>query len=462
MESVRHKSVAAALGSAPGDTTGKAKKRSIWAIDVGRLAFLVGMVTASFDIFMVINVKGFALRPYQILLPISLAYALGQAFSDKKLRAPLGILALIVWILFILSFVPNTPLLLRSAGYAVWLLLDALVIVLAVQLFDNLKWMTILLRWYLGAYLFISAVGLAQFVLGVAHLPAPYVRQWVFPGIWPRINAFTFEPSYFATYLIMGWVLSAWLVERRSDILPKRLLHLTFYASTLALILATSRLGWAMMMLWGAGYACRRVQRFAPIHLSLRTWALTVNAVVLLTAGAAVLAVYKADRVFELIAAGTGLFGTPSHTVQQRQNVLHQTIGLFKKSPLVGYSLGGIAPALGAERWERVQSQEAAKSHEGMNIFVEVLTASGIIGFIPFVVYILTLLIAPFWLARRCGEPYRPVLTGLVWGLVMEFIILQFNQNILRPYIWFHIAVLSSVYAVVKDQMPKKKFSVHA
>jgi len=64
-------------------------------------------------------------------------------------------------------------------------------------------------------------------------------------------------------------------------------------------------------------------------------------------------------------------------------------------------------------------------------------------------------LIAPHMLARRCGEPFQPVLTALVWSLTMEFIILQFNQNILRPYVWFHIAVLSVVYAVAKDQMMK-------
>jgi hypothetical protein len=174
----------------------------------------------------------------------------------------------------------------------------------------------------------------------------------------------------------------------------------------------------------------------------------------LIIAGAGVLAVHKADRFLQIISGGTGLFGTPAHSVSNRQSDLRATMALVKKSPFIGYSLGGIAPAIGEDRWESqsTQTQAAAKQHEGLSVFVEVLAASGVIGFIPFVVYVLTLLIAPLWLARVCGPPYNIVLTGLVWALLMEFVILQFAQNILRPYLWFHIAVLSAVYVVVKEQ----------
>jgi hypothetical protein len=274
----------------------------------------------------------------------------------------------------------------------------------------------------------------------------------VIPGWWPRINGFSYEPSYFATYLIMGWVLSAWLLEQRSEILPRKGVFRTFAFTTAALILATSRLGWAMMILWGCGYGLRSFKRLAPIRLKLPTWIVLVNVAVLLFAGVGLIAVHKADRLLQILAGGTGLFGTAEHSVVFRQNSLDQTIALVKKSPFIGYSLGGIAPAIGESMWEsgRMQTQAAAKQHEGMSVFVEVLAASGVIGFIPFIVYVLMLLIAPWVLARTCPPVYRPLLTGLVWALVLEFIILQFAQNILRPYLWFHLAVLSAVYGSVK------------
>jgi hypothetical protein len=440
--------------------TGSARVKSAWSLtglDVGRLAFVIGMVTASFDIFLVMSAGGFTLRPYQVLLPVMLAYALGQAFSVKKIRVPLGIVPLVIWVLFILAFVPNTPVLLRSVGYAAWLIMDVMVIVAAVQLFDDEKWARFLLRWYLTAFLFVSSFGLLQLVLGVAHLRAPFVRQWLIYGWFPRINGFSYEPSYFASYLIMGWVLSAWLVEQRSDLLPQKFLRLTFGVSTAALIVATSRLGWAMMMVWAAGFALRRLRRLAPVHFSLTGWFITINLALLLTATVGAMAFHKADRLLGMFAGGTGLFGTASHSVDQRQSQFDETVKLVKKSPFIGYSLGGIAPAIGEGQWERVKGQEGAKGHEGMSVFAEVLAASGVIGFIPFVLYMIILLVAPWLLSRKCDSAYRPVLTGLLWGFIMELIVLQFNQNILRAYLWFHIAVLSAIYAVVKDQLPRRR-----
>jgi hypothetical protein len=428
------------------------------AMDVARLAFLVGLGTASFDIFLAVQVGGFTLRAHQALLAIPFAYVMGMAFTQKRIRVPLGGIALLAWVVFILAFIPNTSFVARSAGYAAWLLLDVLIVVLAVQLFDDTKWLKVLLRWYVASFLVVSMVGLAQLVLGLCHLPAPFVRQWLIPGRWPRLNGFSYEPSYYATYLLMGWVFCACLIEQGSDFLSRKLVYTTFYASTLALVLSTSRMGWAMVGLWAGAYVFRSVPRWRTPRLSLGGWLIAMNLIGALVAGVGFVAAFKADRAVRFLAGGTGLFGTPAHSVNSRESRMAETLDLVRKNPFVGHSLGGVATAIGEARWEDVKSRnEAAKGQEGMSVFVEVLAASGVIGFVPFVVYILTLLIRPARLAARLGKPYSSVLGGLTWALAMELLILQFNQNVLRPYLWFHIGVLSAVYAALRDHLAQQQ-----
>ena len=46
----------------------------------------------------------------------------------------------------------------------------------------------------------------------------------------------------------------------------------------------------------------------------------------------------------------------------------------------------------------------------------------------------------------------RYILISLVIALIMELVILQFNQNILRPYLWLHIAMLSAYFNIYKGE----------
>src|SRR3954469_15937618 len=112
------------LGHAP--RRPEISERSFLQLDLGRLAFLVGMATSSFDLFLTVRLGGFQLRPYQVLLAPVLAYVVGQAFYERGLRWPLGGIALLTWVLVIAVFVPNTYLLMRSVGYLVWLAMNVM------------------------------------------------------------------------------------------------------------------------------------------------------------------------------------------------------------------------------------------------------------------------------------------------------------------------------------------------
>jgi hypothetical protein len=70
---------------------------------------------------------------------------------------------------------------------------------------------------------------------------------------------------------------------------------------------------------------------------------------------------------------------------------------------------------------------------------------------IPFLLYLGATIKKPLSMSRKTGGDIGTVLSGLVWALCMELLVLQFNQNILRAYLWFHLGVLAAAYAAVAN-----------
>lgn len=149
---------------------------------------------------------------------------------------------------------------------------------------------------------------------------------------------------------------------------------------------------------------------------------------------------------------GIGLFGGASHSVNDRENGLRDTLALFFNSPFVGTSLGGVAPGIANLHGVVNPDFETVKFYEGNAIFAEVLAASGIFGFIPFMVYFLMIVVQPMRLAKSLVPEQAQTLMALGFAFIFELLILQFNQNILRQYLWMHISIMAAVYAVFKRQ----------
>ena len=144
---------------------------------------------------------------------------------------------------------------------------------------------------------------------------------------------------------------------------------------------------------------------------------------------------------------GTGLSDTAAHSVVERESAFADTLQVFLDHPLAGRSLGGVSSSIADLHGQEIQSFGDLKQFEGMNVFAEVLAASGVIGVIPFVVFLVVTIRKPIRLARVMEPSYAGLLHGLVRSLFFAWAILQFNQNLLRPYLWVHLAILASVYA---------------
>ena len=64
------------------------------------------------------------------------------------------------------------------------------------------------MRAYLWSFVAVALYGLLQFFGPLLlHVTMPFTVQWIVHGRVARINAFSYEPSYYATYMFIGWAM---------------------------------------------------------------------------------------------------------------------------------------------------------------------------------------------------------------------------------------------------------------
>jgi hypothetical protein len=429
------------------------------------VAAILILFTSSFDIFLVVNAGGNYRFCQLILLPLILL-AIIKVLRGHRIPT-LGFAGLGVWFLFQMAFIPATNFWPKSLGYCLWLLLNLGLMFAFVQLFsqDPLA-LRMLTRWYLYSFAFIATFGIFQFALPLLGLPGFLIQQWWIPGTLPRINGFSYEPSYFACYLLIGFVLVSSLKRARSTLLPSRALRGIYYLIAVGIIISSSRLGIVFLLAevllgeirpWLSFFSDIRrlrivrskVRALIPSFLSL--------AFVLILSGGTVVVLGNDPVLMLMFLNGTGVSDTPAHSVIQRENFFEETIAVFVQHPFIGRSLGGISSAIAENEGDTIRSFEDAKKIDGMSVFPEVLAASGVIGFIPFLCFLIATIRKPLTLARTAPPFYASLLHGFVRSLVFTWAILQFNQNVLRTYLWVHLAMLATVYAAslraVKNQL---------
>jgi O-antigen ligase len=417
------------------------------------------LLTSSFDIFLVANAGG-NYRFCQIVAPLLIALATVKAVWGSPVPT-LGLLPLSIWFAAQVFFIPAASFWPKSVGYCFWLFLNIGLMFAFVQLFSHRRAALLtLLRWYLYSFGLVAAFGIVQFLLPLFGLPALLVEQWWIPGLLPRANGFSYEPSYFATYLLIGFVFVSSLRRARSSLLSGRVMLLIYALTALGIIVSSSRMGIIFLLIdvflsqvrpWRSIVGDIAKSRIVPSKIRALVPSLLLTALLVSILGGAVMALQNRPALMLIFLNGTGLDNTAAHSVIERADSLEETIAVFVNHPIIGQSLGGVSSAIADQEGESVHSFEDSKKFEGMSIFAEILAASGIIGAVPFVSFLVITIWKPLALARRTGTLYSALLVAAVRSLVFAWAILQFNQNVLRPYLWVHLAVLVTIYAAARD-----------
>lgn len=412
----------------------------------------ISLFTASFDLFLDIHIGGFTVRLTQAAMIAFMGLTLMGSLLRGKATLPLGFKPLLLWTLFLILFIPNTTYILRNILYTFWLFFSILGIYTVVQFINSVDRLRLALRIYVASFVFVASFGLIQWAVGFLGISL-LTMQWYFPGRMARINGFCYEPSFFVFYLIQGFILVAYLREKRSTLFSKKAFSLCHYAILTAIILSTARSGWLICALWYSrpglfflGHLFKGQFHLLYFKKSLIRVLPPLLGIILI---AFILVYYFSITVF---ISGLGLFGLGgSHSSLTRWNDFLDLVTVFEQSPLIGYGLGGVNAAVGKLHGVLVETYEEAKSFEGVGVFAQILAASGLIGFIPFALYVYQLIQKPLKLLKSLDDPeLKKIVMGMTVALVFALIVLQSGQNILRPYLWYHIALLSASYAVAR------------
>jgi len=422
--------------------------------------FCFSLLTSSFDLALVVNIGG-TVRASQVALLI-VCFG-GIVTMQQKLRfiSPIGFTALVGWAFIQTLFVSFSPLLIKAVVYNLWLWFNIIVLACAVQLYYRSRYTPSLIKFYIGSFGAIGLFGLYQFVASLLGPPAYLVTQLWLPKI-ARINGFSYEPSYFATYMLLGWVTLLDLLVSRAEEFNTRLWKIIFVIETAALVLSSSRTAWVFMLLEGVvrcapivgGVLFLQIKRLTVGKWKIDRWQLfaipiVIVCLVIIPHIDTILRDYQALFLFQ----GTGLQGTAAHSVDNRIGAFLDTLQVFRENPFIGRSLGGVSPSIAAMHAFHPQTVEESKLYEGLSVFAEILAASGLIGILPFLIFLYQTIVIPGRLANGCREnSLGKVLHALGRAMIYEWMILQVDQNILRPYVWMHLTIICVVVANLESE----------
>jgi hypothetical protein len=430
------------------------EKINKYSIYLYRLILLFIIVFISSDIFLTIEISGATIRLSYILFFALFILWIIYIFITKNYSIPVDRTYLPLFFFCFISVISslNSLFPLKSLIYSLWTLFYSLTIVFLIWFsrnnkLDNLDWM---LKVYFYSFLVISIFGFYQILLPfLIGDKTPFVEQWWQRYTLARINVFSFEPSYFATYMLMGCFIWFILWIRRSDFINYKGIVLAL--TGIIIFLSSSRIGWigiiliivyGIIELIGYYYFNKKFTRQNAKFL------ISFILVSLFAASFLLLIINNPER-FDFLFKGTGLFDTADYSYAMRNERAIQTFKVFTDSSLnivFGVGPGGVGAyminntakfGITAESFEKIWAVEPG------NITAELLASVGIIGFILFAWFIVIIFKRLWSLYRNSNliKKYRVICLAMFWGLVMELLILQFNQNYLRPYLWLHIGI---------------------
>lgn len=406
-------------------------------IKTGNLMILllwISVFTSSFDIFLSIDFAGLTVRLAQmVLLPVFFVVLI-QALRARKVKLPYGFGALLMVFLLNTLFLSRCIAWKNGLGYECWFLMNILLVFVYVYYMENMS-LNKILRWYILSFVLMAVWGLVQKLF-------QYAGIYLFVTQKGRINGFTFEPSYYSTYMIVGWIILAYLWEKKNySIVTKKEMYIYIMLITLAMILSTSKIGWGVMIFWVIWRILSDCIRASYGKLRKKHVILAFMIPVLLFIFYRLILVMNTR--YDILAkylSGSGLFGSSSHSLDSRLNMLYRVIECIKESPWIGVSFGGVDPAIARYRGIEYGGNNGA----AMCVSFEIILATGMIGFVFFIYYLLKLV----WVFPRkyqINTQEKDILMSAVWGLVIQFLMLQINQNIMRHYFWVTVAIVTAI-----------------
>ena len=409
------------------------------------LLFFLGFFTASGDLFWVLSV-GVTVR-FSLLI-FALVFFLQFLFG--KCYIPKVSIYYFLWIGILGLFIFRAEPLIRGGGYWLLLLLGYLIVL---SIYSAMLEFSIykLINLYLLSFFLVALFGIFQFLLGAAGIEVMISQYWL-AGL-PRVNGFSYEPSYFFTYLMPAWIIIFILKVEKNDLstfISVKKLNIYFYVISLSLLLTFSRMGILCIFVFLFTYFLRGFFKdLIGRKITLRYLKSTSILIIFSIGG-----IYYLSANYDVMLRGIDFNNLQeSHSSGPRIKAAFEEWEAFKSNPIVGYGIGGIPKARADVRNERIENMDEARALEGSVVFLEVLVASGVVGFIFFLIFIIQPLLKIQRLKRISSLEGSIIMRSFQYAYLFTFLILQFNQNINRVYFWVllgFIVALSSPNVIRK------------
>lgn len=414
-------------------------------------------VFAPFDTILNINILGFNFRLVGFLvilfIIVGLTITLRNFLKDKAIIIPTWWILLAIVCLLNTVFILNSILLVRGIMYSLWFWVFVLMVISFINLSKQLD-PIILVKLYMFSFIFHALFGIAQQISYYTFNTPLLATQ---PG---RINGFTYEPSYFATYLspsIILLLLYAIFIDAK-NIKSNLIYYLSVCILITALIISTSKVlivGLILSIVFATIFLTLFAFRNKLSKLLNLTWLnlimIAVVSSIIFTSTYTLLNYtpkskkeITIDKKFQEISENK-----EETSFGPRIEEFKKTLKVALENPIIGTSLGGVAPHKALREGITPKSNQDVKPYEGMSIYAEMLAAFGVIGFIIMAGFLIILMydstkISLLLLSKNMLTE-SVILFSLISGLLIELAILSFNQNILRFYLWNQIAVLGLV-----------------
>lgn len=419
------------------------------------LLVFLATLTSSFDIVGSIDFYGGNIKLCFIFLLLVIIGLLPNA-SSKRLTLSRPEIFLVFWVALNFLFLPNAYEAFRSISYFVWLSILTIYCVVISAYFSTRNGFIKLFKIYYFCFFVISVFGMIQFVLYSMGINICVVQNF---NHWARVSACSYEPSYFATYLVAGWAMGIFCYLFKQIIYSRILDKIIISSISVCLLLTTSRIiimcmcfGIFILILYYPIY-CKRITTLYLVRVA------TIISFILIVAYAGIMLISGDNNT--ILLEGTGLKDTAAGSVDSRMEGIIGYVDLFLNQPLIGYSIGGVAGAVANSKgysnltMDSLRDEPGQNSILGSNVTLDIALGTGIIGLLVFLyfMYSISLKQLVYYTRSKNQVPNNYITIFFLaasFSLLLEFIALQFNQNILRNYFWLQIALVLTGYKVIK------------
>jgi len=400
-----------------------------------------------------VNFGGVDLKINTIIGFITLfAWILALAFNWKKYKVQPNALSipLVLFVFAMLLSLPHAVAFSRAIEVLFFILFTMALGVLAVNMVYSKETLKKTLLVLFASSFLVGIFGLFQFGGDVVGLPASITLLKAGYGSavfgFPRIQAFSMEPLYFANFLLIPIGIALALFFNKVDIPIKRWwLEVLLILLLINFVLTVSRGGYVGLL-----------GTFLVIGLLLFkrvfTWKnILIGVVTISVVGYGVLfALNKGQTraVGEFIGHVTlqDLFSGKGESVEGRLKTFRHALNAWRESPIFGNGIGNYGPwakhyppTTPVTGWDIVNNQ-----------YIELMAETGIVGLAAYAILVIVLIIRTFIAYKYAHDPFlKAVLVGLLAALIGILIQYNFLSTLYIIHIWVTIGLLIAVQSII-------------